>query len=158
MNIFGYIKIGKRISKAHKALFTHKTMVLWYKGNPIIGTMHDGLWYQQDMNGKWEQLMFQQQVTHVSFLPSPPNEDRKRTNLNHHRWDSGKAQGSAHRSKSCSCRRNHQPRISSAAASPQRVMCRRKDRMVQNTQRYGIHHQVIAKLCGLKQINTIRNL
>lgn len=67
MDIFGYIKIGKRISKAHKALFAHKTMVLWYKGNPIIGTMHDGLWYQQDMNGKWEQLMFQQQVTHVSF-------------------------------------------------------------------------------------------
>lgn len=77
MNIFGYIKIGKRISKAHKALFTHKTMVIWYKGNPIIGTMHDGLWYQQDMNGNLEQLMFQQQVTHVSFLPSPPNEDRK---------------------------------------------------------------------------------
>jgi hypothetical protein len=85
MDIFGYIKIGKRISKAHKALFAHKTMVLWYKGNPIIGTMHDGLWYQQDMNGNWEQLMFQQQVTHVSFLPSPPNEDRKRTNLSHHR-------------------------------------------------------------------------
>ena len=69
MNNFGYIKIGKRISKAHKALFTHKTMVLWYKGNPIIGTMHDDLWYQQDMNGMWELLMFQQQVTHVSFLP-----------------------------------------------------------------------------------------
>ena len=34
MNIFGYIKVGKRISKAHKALFTHKTMVLWYKGKP----------------------------------------------------------------------------------------------------------------------------
>lgn len=53
MDIFGYIKIGKRISKAHKAMFTHKTMVLWYKGNPIIGTMHDGLWYQQDLNGMW---------------------------------------------------------------------------------------------------------
>lgn len=76
MDIFGYIKIGKRISKAHKAMFTHKTMVIWYKGNPIIGTMHDGLWYQQDLNGKWEQLMFQSEVTHVSFLPSP-NEDRE---------------------------------------------------------------------------------
>ena len=71
MNIFGYIKVGKRISRAHKLLFTHKTMVLWYKGNPIIGTMHDGLWYQQDQNGMLEQLMFQSQVTHVSFLPSP---------------------------------------------------------------------------------------
>lgn len=77
MDIFGYIKVGKRISKAHKALFTHKTMVLWYKGNPIIGTMHDGLWYQQDLNGMWELLLFQSEVTHVSFLPSP-NEDRER--------------------------------------------------------------------------------
>lgn len=77
MDIFGYIKIGKRISKAHKAMFTHKTMVIWYKGNPIIGTMHDGLWYQQDLNGMWELLMFQSEVTHVSFLPSP-NEDRER--------------------------------------------------------------------------------
>ena len=84
MDIFGYIKIGKRISKAHKALFTHKTMVLWYKGNPIIGTMIDGKWYQQDMNRNREQLMFQSEVTHVSLLPSP-NEDRKRTTLNHHR-------------------------------------------------------------------------
>lgn len=77
MDIFGYIKVGKRISKAHKAMFTHKTMVIWYKGNPIIGTMHDGLWYQQDLNGMWELLMFQSEVTHVSFLPSP-NEDRER--------------------------------------------------------------------------------
>lgn len=77
MDIFGYIKVGKRISKAHKAMFTHKTMVLWYKGKPIIGTMHDGLWYQQDLNGMLEQLMFQSEVTHVSFLPSP-NEDRER--------------------------------------------------------------------------------
>ena len=75
MNIFGYIKVGKRISKAHKALFTNKTMVLWYKGNPIIGTMIDGKWYQQDMNRNREQLMFQSEVTHVSLLPSP-NEDR----------------------------------------------------------------------------------
>lgn len=58
-------------------MFTHKTMVIWYKGNPIIGTMHDGLWYQQDLNGMWECLMFQSEVTHVSFLPSP-NEDRER--------------------------------------------------------------------------------
>ena len=84
MHIFGYIKVGKRISKAHKALFYHKTMVLWYKGKPIIGTMHDGLWYQQDMNGICEQLMFQSEVTHVSFLPSP-NEDRERKNPSHHR-------------------------------------------------------------------------
>lgn len=90
MDIFGYIKVGKRISKANKALFTHKTMVLWYKGKPIIGTMHDGLWYQQDLNGMWEQLMFQSEVTHVSFLPSP-YEDRERKNPSHHRRDSGKA-------------------------------------------------------------------
>lgn len=67
MDIFGYIKIGKRISKAHKAMFTHKTMVIWYKGNPIIGTMHDGLWYQQDLNGMWELLMFQSEVTTSHF-------------------------------------------------------------------------------------------
>jgi len=71
MDIFGYIKVGKRISRAHRQLFTHKTLVLWYKGKPIIGTMHDNLWYQQDMNGMLEQLMFQSEVTHVSFLPSP---------------------------------------------------------------------------------------
>lgn len=74
---FGYIKVGKRISKAHKAMFKDRTMILWYKGRPIIGTMHDGLWYQQDLNGMLEQLMFQSEVTHVSFLPSP-NEDRER--------------------------------------------------------------------------------
>lgn len=84
MDIFGYIKVGKRISKAQKALFTHKTMVLWYKGKPIIGTMHDGLWYQQDLNGMWEQLMFQSEVTHVSFLSSP-HEERERKNPSHHR-------------------------------------------------------------------------
>lgn len=82
--IFEYIKVGKRISKAHKDMFTDKTMVLWYKGKPIIGTMHDGLWYQQDWNGMLEQLMFQSEVTHVSFLPSP-NEDRERKNPSHHR-------------------------------------------------------------------------
>lgn len=60
------------------------TMVIWHKGNPIIGTMHDGLWYQQDLNGMLEQLMFQSEVTHVSFLPSP-NEDRERKNPSHHR-------------------------------------------------------------------------
>lgn len=87
---FGYIKVGKRISKAYKAMFTDKTMVLWYKGKPIIGTMHDGLWYQQDLNGMLEQLMFQSEVTHVSFLPSP-NEDRERKNPSHHRRDSGRA-------------------------------------------------------------------
>lgn len=84
MNIFGYIKVGKRIGKSHKALFNHKIMVLWYKGKPIIGTMHDGLWYQQDMNGMWELLMFQSEVTHVSFLPAP-YEDGERTNPSHHR-------------------------------------------------------------------------
>lgn len=82
--IFGYIKVGKRISKAHKDMFTDKTMILWYKGRPIIGTMHDGLWYQQDLNGMLEQLMFQSEVTHVSFLPSP-HEDRERKNPSHHR-------------------------------------------------------------------------
>lgn len=75
MNIFRYIKIGKRIRRAQKALFTHKTMIIWYKGNPIIGTMIDGKWYQQDMNRNLEKLMFQSEVTHVSLLPSP-NEDR----------------------------------------------------------------------------------
>lgn len=81
--IFGYIKVGKRISKAHKDMFTDRTMILWYKGRPIIGTMHDGLWYQQDLNGMLEQLMFQSEVTHVSFLPSP-NEERERKNPSHH--------------------------------------------------------------------------
>ena len=75
MNIFGYIKVGNRISKAHRFLFEGKTLILWYKGNPIIGTMIDGKWYHQDMNRNREQLMFQSEVTHVSLLPSP-NEDR----------------------------------------------------------------------------------
>lgn len=71
MDIFGYIKVGKRISRAHQAIFNGKTMLLWYKGNPIVGTMVDGKWYQTDINGNREQLMFQRGVTHVSFLPSP---------------------------------------------------------------------------------------
>ena len=75
MNIFGYIKVGNRISKANRSLFEGKTLILWYKGNPIIGTMIDGKWYQQDMNRNLEQLMFQSEVTHVSLLHSP-NEDR----------------------------------------------------------------------------------
>lgn len=45
---------------------------------------------QQDLNGMWELLMFQSEVTHVSFLPSP-NEDRERKNPSHHRRDSGRA-------------------------------------------------------------------
>ena len=53
-------------------------------GTPIIGTMHDGLWYQQDLNGMWELLLFQSEVTQVSFLPSP-HEDRERKNPSHHR-------------------------------------------------------------------------
>lgn len=143
MNIFGYIKVGKRISKAQKVLFTHKTMVLWYKGNPIIGTMHDGLWYQQDLNGMLEQLMFQSEVTHVSFLPSP-HEDREITNPSHHRWDSGRAWSCSHHSAPRPHSRNHQPRIPPAVSSHQRVMCRRQDKLVPNPQRYGIHYQVIA--------------
>ena len=75
MNILRYINVGKQIRKAQRFLFEGKTLILWYKGNPIIGTMIDGKWYQQDMNGKLEQLMFQSEVTHVSLLPSP-NEDR----------------------------------------------------------------------------------
>ena len=71
MNIFGYIKVGKRISRVHKAIFERSTMVLWYNDKPIIGTMIDGKWYQCDLNGRCEQLMFQSHVTHVSFLPSP---------------------------------------------------------------------------------------
>lgn len=84
MDIFGYIKVGKRISKAHKAMFTHKTMVIWYKGNPIIGTMIDGKWCCMDINGNKEILMYQYLVTQVSFLPSP-HEDRERKNPSHHR-------------------------------------------------------------------------
>ncbi len=71
MDIFGYIKVGKRISRAHQALFQEKELVLWYKGKPIIDTMINGVWYQQDLNGMWEQLMFQKEVTYVSFLPTP---------------------------------------------------------------------------------------
>lgn len=84
MEIFGYIKVGKRISKAHKAMFTNKTMVLWYKDNPIIGTMIDGKWCCKDINGNKEILMYQSLVTQVSFLPSP-HEDRERKNPSHHR-------------------------------------------------------------------------
>ena len=79
MDIFGYIKVGKRISRAHKMLFESKDMILWYKGRPIIGTMIEGRWYQVDLNGDREQLMFQSEVTHVSFLPTPnEGKDTKR--------------------------------------------------------------------------------
>lgn len=65
-------------------MFTDNTMVLWYKGNPIIGTMIEGKWYSIDINGNKEMLMYQSLVTHVSFLPLP-NEDRERKNPSHHR-------------------------------------------------------------------------
>ena len=71
MNIFGYIKIGRRISREQKTLFDSKEMILWYQGRPIIGTMMEGIWYHTDISGEYEQLMFQTEVTHVSFLPSP---------------------------------------------------------------------------------------
>lgn len=71
MNIFGYIKVGKRISRAHRNMFEGKDMLLWYNGAAVIGTMIEGIWYQVDINGKCEQLMFQNEVTHISFLPSP---------------------------------------------------------------------------------------
>lgn len=84
MDIFGYIKVGKRVSKAHLLLFEGKTLIMWYKEKPIIGTMIDGKWCFMDINGNKEVLMYQSLVTHVSFLPSP-NEDRERTNPSHHR-------------------------------------------------------------------------
>lgn len=90
MDIFGYIKVGKRVSKAHRLLFESKTLIMWYNDKPIIGTMIDGKWCCMDINGNKEILMYQSLVTHVSFLPSP-HEDRKRTNPSHHRRDSGKA-------------------------------------------------------------------
>lgn len=83
MDVFGYIKVGKRVSKAHQALFDSKDMILWYHGNPIIGTMIEGKWYHKDISGGYEQLMYQNMVTHVSFLPTPnegkDSEHRKRT-------------------------------------------------------------------------------
>lgn len=84
MDIFGYIKVGKRVSKAHQLLFKGKTLVLWYKDKPIIGTMIEGKWYNIDISGNKEMLMYQSLVTQVSFLPSP-NEDRERKNPSHHR-------------------------------------------------------------------------
>lgn len=84
MNIFGYIKVGKRVSKAHRLLFEGKTLIMWYKDKPIIGTMIKGKWYNMDINGNKEMLMYQSLVTHVSFLPSP-HEDRERKNPSHHR-------------------------------------------------------------------------
>ena len=84
MNIFGYIKVGKRVSKAHSLLFEGKTLIMWYKEKPIIGTMTDGKWYNIDISGNKEMLMYQSLVTQVSFLPSP-NEDRERKNPSHHR-------------------------------------------------------------------------
>lgn len=77
MNIFGYIKVGKRVSKAHRLLFEGKNLIMWYKDKPIIGTMIDGKWCCIDINGNKEILMYQSLVTQVSFLPSP-NEDRER--------------------------------------------------------------------------------
>lgn len=84
MNIFGYIKVGKRVSKAHRLLFEGKTLIIWYKDKPIIGTMIDGKWCIMDINGNKEVLMYQSLVTQVSFLPSP-YEDRERKNPSHHR-------------------------------------------------------------------------
>lgn len=52
-------------------LFDSKDLIIWYQGRPIIGTMIQGKWYCQDITGGYELLMFQSQVTHVSFLPSP---------------------------------------------------------------------------------------
>lgn len=77
MNIFGYIKVGKRVSKANRLLFEGKTLIMWYKDKPIIGTMIDGKWCCMDINGNKEILMYQSLVTQVSFLPSP-HEDRER--------------------------------------------------------------------------------
>ena len=84
MNIFGYIKVGKRVSKAHRLLFEGKTLIMWYKDKPIIGTMIDGKWCCMDINGNKEILMYPSLVTQVSFLPSP-HEDRERKNPSHHR-------------------------------------------------------------------------
>ena len=84
MNIFEYIKVGKRLSKAHRLLFEGKTLIMWYKDKPIIGTMIDGKWYNIDISGNKEMLMYQSLVTQVSFLPSP-HEDRERKNPSHHR-------------------------------------------------------------------------
>lgn len=83
MDIFGYIKVGKRISKANRLLFEGKTLIMWYKDKPIIGTMIEGKWYNIDISDNKEMLMYQSLVTHVSFLPSP-NEDRERKNPSHH--------------------------------------------------------------------------
>ena len=84
MNIFEYIKVGKRVIKAHRLLFEGKTLIMWYKDKPIIGTMIDGKWCIMDINGNKVVLMYQSLVTHVSFLPSP-NEDRERKNPSYHR-------------------------------------------------------------------------
>ena len=140
MNIFGYIKVGKRVSKAHRLLFEGKNLIMWYKDKPIIGTMIDGKWCCIDINGNKEILMYQSLVTQVSFLPSP-HEDRERKNPSHHRWDSGRAWSCSHSAATRPYIWNHQSRMPSAVSIHQRVMCRRKDKLVQNPQRYGIHYQ-----------------
>lgn len=85
MDIFGYIKVGKRVSKAHRLLFEGKTLIMWYKDKPIIGTMIDGKWCCMDINGNKEILMYQSLVTHVSFLPSPHGDRERKKNPSHHR-------------------------------------------------------------------------
>lgn len=85
MNIFGYIKVGKRVSKAHQLLFDSKDLVIWYQGRPIIGTMMQGKWYQQDITGGYEQLIFQKEVTYVSFLPTPHDERERKNTASHRR-------------------------------------------------------------------------
>lgn len=54
-----------------KGIAEGKQLILWYQGKPIIGTMIAGIWYQVDISGDREQLLFQRSVTHVSFLPKP---------------------------------------------------------------------------------------
>ena len=84
MNIFGYIKVGKRVSKAHRLLFEGKTLIMWYKDKPIIGTMIDGKWCCMYIIGNILFFFYHFLVTQVSFLPSP-HEDRERKNPSHHR-------------------------------------------------------------------------
>ncbi len=71
MDIFGHIKVGGRIKQSHRQLFEGKTLVIWYGTRPIIGTMVDGKWYQVDICGHKERLLFPRQIEYVSFLPSP---------------------------------------------------------------------------------------
>lgn len=138
-----WIKIETKRKIHNRRLLSGKDLLIKYDELYLTGMyLLDDFWYY-DVSGELSKLMFQDKVTQVSIIDETNYllSRRKRTNLSHHRWYSVRAQCGTHRPMPRSYYRNHQSRSSSATASPEWVIHRRQDRLVQNTQRYGIHYQ-----------------